>query len=216
MLLCPELRKVFILVPRTGTGTFYREIMRVYPKSMLLYRHMEADGCPRGYDRWERIGFVRHPLYRLWSLYNFIKNSTGIIGKSSNPQNSSPEAKQADTDLKRSQVNIPFEDWLLNNEMPFMTANDMTGHGEFWPVLTRSHPGPENKISQFQYLRPDLGTTIWKFENLKEHMSDLGLDVTAHKNKSTKESERPPYSDAIDLHLYTFQVWDMFQQCAGV
>ncbi|MBL3684559.1 hypothetical protein F2981_16960 [Sinorhizobium meliloti] len=43
-----------------------------YPRSTLIYRHMEADGVPAGYDRWRKVGVVRHPVERLWSLYKFL------------------------------------------------------------------------------------------------------------------------------------------------
>lgn len=51
MILIPELETVVILVPRTGSGSLRRAIAEAYPSSMLVYRHMEADGIPAGYDR---------------------------------------------------------------------------------------------------------------------------------------------------------------------
>lgn len=56
MIIIPEINTVVILVPRTGTSTLRRAIAEIYPMSMMIYRHMEADGIPIGYDRWRRSG----------------------------------------------------------------------------------------------------------------------------------------------------------------
>ena len=204
MLIVPELETVFILVPRTGSGTLYRELIRVYPKSMLLYRHMEADGCPKGYDRWKRIGFVRHPLYRLWSLYNYLKAIDPV-----RRDDTTNAARQ------RAQTVRPFEDWLLNNNEPFSVPYDLTGEGNFWPGYTRSNAAPENKLSQFQYLRPDIGTKVLHFSELKIHMQIWGLNSAVIRNKSARALS-PPTSPAIRDHLEKFCRWDLQQQCEEV
>lgn len=216
MLIVPELEKVFILVPRTGSGSFYREMRRVYPRSMLLYRHMEADGCPRGYDRWERIGFVRHPLARLVSLYTFLQTFGG---------GAQVQGGQASKDAQRirEQANRPFIDWLRNNDAPFTTPLSPNGDGAYWPVLSRINPLPENKLSQFDYLRPDLGTTIWKFENLRRHMSMLGLDIHQVSN-NTRTVEKigshrrahVPLDEGVNEHISTYCRWDLEQDCRYV
>jgi hypothetical protein len=197
MMIVPELETVFIFVPRTGSGTLYRELRRVYPRSMLLYRHMEADGCPRGYDRWQRTGFVRHPLLRLWSLYNFMRGFQGGA------------LVQHDRDKQRiwKQVDRPFEDWLLHNEQPWTVPYDLSGEGAYWPVLERTHTAPENKLSQWSYLRPDLGTDVLKFVDLHQHMRDWGLSPALCAN-STQASE-PPSSPAISAHIQRFCKWDL-------
>lgn len=203
MLIVPELQKVFILVPRTGSGTLYREMKRVYPKAMLLYRHMEADGCPRGYDRWERIGFVRHPLMRLWSLYHFMRVFVG----------GAQVQHSADVLRILNQVDRPFDDWLLNNTEPWTIPYDLSGQNDFWPVLERTHPAPETRLSQWSYLRPDLGTKVLKFQNLQKHMAEWGLDPTALANATSKS--RPPVTvnDDIVEHLNRFCKWDIEQNC---
>lgn len=202
MIIVPELETVFILVPRTGSGSLYRELRRVYPRSMLLYRHMEADGVPQGYDRWKRVGFVRHPLKRLWSLYNFMRSFKG------------GSLVQHDGDRQRiiAQVaNRDFEDWLLNNAEPWTVPFDLTGQGAYWPVLERSHPAPENKLSQWAYLRPDLGTVVYKFETLPRRMLNWGLNPETKAN--VVGSGQPWTSAAINLHMHKFCAWDMEQDC---
>lgn len=204
MLIVPEIQKVFILVPRTGSGTLYRQIGAKYPKAMLLYRHMEADGCPHGYDRWERIGFVRHPLFRLWSLYNFMRN----FGGGAQVQGG---AASSDAQRVRAQVAMPFEEWLLNNREPWTVPFDLNGNGAYWPVLARMNSAPETRLSQWAYLRPDLGVTVHKFEELKACLSAWGLDPAAVSNATVREG--PPTSEAISNHLSRFCKWDLEQDC---
>lgn len=216
MLIVPELQKVFILVPRTGTGSFYREMKRVYPRAMLLYRHMEADGCPMGYDRWERIGFVRHPLARLYSLWKFMQSFAGGAQVQGG-------AASFDAARVRRQADRPFEDWLLNNVEPWTIPTDTNGEGAFWPVLSRMHASPENRISQFQYLRPDLGVTVWKFEDLRSHMAKLGLDVAnvSNNTRDVLNLHNPALHEAVraaevQAHISRFQKWDLEQDCRYV
>lgn len=207
MIIVPEIQKVFILVPRTGTGSLYREIMRVYPRSFLLYRHMEADGVPHGYDRWERVGFVRHPVARLWSLYNYLGTYSSI---------KSVAHDEAFSKRMRESVNRPFEDWLLNNEIAFSHPHDMVNGAYHYPALSRRHPLPDNRLSQFVYLRPDLGTTVHHYENLPHIMAELGLDSSARSNNSSKISGPPPLSIRGLDHITKFFKWDIAQKCAFV
>lgn len=206
MLIVPELKTVFILVPRTGTGSLYREMLRVYPKAMLLYRHAEATLVPPGYDRWRRVGFIRHPLHRLRSLYHFMRD----FGGGAQVQGG---AASADADRVRRQVHgKTFEDWLLHNREPWTVPYDLNGSGDYWPVLFRANAAPENLLSQFDYLRPDLGTEVLKFENLREHMAEWGLNPEFHKNHAPSNSV-DTVSANIFKHLSHYQAWDLDQGC---
>jgi len=204
VIIVPELQKVFILVPRTGSGSLYRELHRVYPRSMLLYRHMEADGCPRGYDRWQRVGFVRHPLMRLWSLFRFMQQFT-----------ESAHTKDIDEARRiQEQTRCGFETWLLHNDAPFTKAHDLVGTHIYRPIMCRINGAPENKCSQYDYLRPDLGTLVLKFENLREHMTEWGLSPTLRKNHIGNPP--PPLSPAISDHIARYCAWDLEQHCAFI
>lgn len=205
MIIVPELETVFVLVPRTGSGTLYRELMRVYPRSFLLYRHMEADGVPQGYDRWKRVGFVRHPITRLYSLYKFMQD----FGGGAQVQGG---AASAGALRVRSQVTgKSFVEWLEQNNDPWTVPYDASGHGEWWPVLSRRDPAPENRRSQFSYLRPDLGTTIYKFETLPERMRGWGLDPACHKNRTP--AVEGDFCRRVRQHVATYCQWDIEQKC---
>jgi hypothetical protein len=205
MLIVPELKTVFILVPRTGTGTLYREMLRVYPRAMLLYRHMEADGCPQGYDRWRRIGFVRHPLYRLHSLYKFMQTFDG--------GNAVPNEDSDKRRIHRQVAGRTFEEWLLNNNEPWTVPFDLNGEGKYWPILSRRNPAPENRISQFAYLRPDLGTEVRHFETLRSSLREFDLDADTVKNSSAKQPLEIGARGLVEQHLERYCAWDLNQMC---
>jgi hypothetical protein len=204
MLIVPELETVFILVPRTGSGSFYREMRRVYPKAMLLYRHAEAELCPLGYDRWQRVGFVRHPMMRLHSLYTYMQDFAG--GAQVQGGTSSEDAARC-----RAQVARGFDDWVLNNREPWTIPYCLSGTGSWWPVLFRSNGLAENQRSQATYLRPDLGTQVIKFEYLADYMHSIKLDPQFRANQTAKPPCAP--SKAAWEHVNRICKWDLEQDC---
>lgn len=177
MILIPEIQTVVILVPRTGSGSLRHAIARRYPGSMMIYRHMEADGVPIGYDRWHRVGVVRHPVDRLWSLYKFMK--TG--GK--------PKEDAAYRESLMRSTDMPFDRWLTENDTVFTSPYDRAGMSRYWPLYTVRHPIPENRKSQWLYLRPDLGTTWFQYRDLSAMAACLDIEM-GHENKT--DADRPP------------------------
>lgn len=205
MIIVPEIETVFILVPRTSTGSLYRTVRQTYPRSMLLYRHMEADGVPAGYDRWRRVGFVRHPMMRLWSLYGYMSR-----WKEKYAEKFPAEAIRID-----KQASVPFEDWLLNNEQPWTTPADLIDGTDYWPIMMKRDPSPENKRSQFSYLRPDLGTVIHKFEDISDVYKQYGMELELHEN-ARPNREVPAFSNTAWDHVEKFCAWDLAQGCKYV
>ena len=197
MLIIPEIETVAILVPRTGSGSLRRAVHAHYPEAMQIYRHMEADGVPAGYDRWRRVGVVRDPVDRLWSLYKFLRRPT------------TPTAlTYPDHFLAMARtVQRPFEDWLLHNEAVFTSPYDSTTKGRYYPQFNVRHALPENRKSQFLYPRPDLGTKVYPFYRLDKLRRDLGLPQMERHNATDSES-CPHLSD--DARIYVNQVfaWD--------
>lgn len=195
MILIPEIETVVILTPRTGSGSLYREVAERYPRSMKLYRHMEADGVPAGYNDWRYIGVVREPVARLFSLYKFMKTMAG----------------DHDPDYLagiHASVQCSFEDWLLNNETVFTTPDMPNG---FNPLYSVKHETPENRKTQWTTLRPDFGTQIFQFNKLHELAEelDLSLDRVNRRNTTYYTSEPPALSfEAID-HIHRYFEWDM-------
>lgn len=195
MILIPEIETVVILTPRTGSGSLKKAIAAAYPESMQIYRHMEADGVPHGYDRWRKLGIVRHPVDRLWSLYKFLKNFDG-------PYAAAYIAEQ------RASVGTPFSQWIVENRVVFTSPYDRDG-SHFYPRYAVRHPLPETRKSQFFYLRPDLGTKIFRHENMDWLANNLLLKM-GQENK-TEPNRAPPLDAAAAQHIERFFSWDLSQ-----
>jgi hypothetical protein len=198
MILIPELKTVVILTPRTGTRSLKRAIAQRYPESMLIYRHMEADGVPQGYDRWRKVGVVRHPVDRLWSLYKYLERF-GLDWCA--------EHDETYTAKMRESVQQPFEKWLMNNELPFTAPYDSAGLGRFFPAYTCRHPLPENRKSQFVYLRPDLGTRTFRYDDVAALHEALG--VTPAILNGTAAIIPPELSPAAWSYVRRWFEWDL-------
>jgi hypothetical protein len=176
MILIPEIETIVLLVPRTGSGSLRKALLAKYPKAIQIYRHMEADGVPHGYSRWPKIGVVRNPVERLWSLYKFIATMDGPY-----------EAAFLER-MRRSACGVSFSDWILNNREVFTSHYDGTGLCKVFPQYTVLHPMPENQKSQFVYLRPDLGTTIYRYDvDQRDLFERLNVVPTKETNASRVE-----------------------------
>lgn len=195
MLIVPELKVIFILPPRTGSDTLCIELMRMYPAAFLPYRHGEADLVPEGYEAWRKVGFVRHPLARLWSLYKYC----AILA---DRENVLEELKTEVARVAQSVQGKSFEQWVLTNEELFLPKD--TGI----PLFHQRHYIPETRKSQEVYLRPDLGTVILKFQDLPEHMRAWGLDPSK-KNGATPSPSVPVMGKKLKKHMLKFFPWDM-------
>lgn len=210
MIIVPEIETVIILTPRCGSGALRDALLTTYPKAMMVYRHMEADGVPQGYDRWRRLGVVRHPVDRLWSLYKFIQ----LVAERSPDHDGKGKWEPAYVEaLARSLDGRSFNDWIVLNETVFTSPYDSAGHGRFWPTFTVRHPLPENRKSQFVYLRPDLGTEVWQFHALQHLAQNLGIvlaedsrGVISHK---TDGRVPPKLSPEARDHVSRVFAWDL-------
>jgi len=200
VIIIPEIETVVILVPRTGSGTLRRALHQRYPSAMLVYRHMEADGIPIGYDRWPRIGVVRNPLDRMWSLYKFLQRFDG-------------DHDPAYIRAMHRQVDRPFGDWLLHNEVPFTSPYDRAHRGRYWPQFTVRHAIPENRKSAWIYLRPDLGTHVVPFDDLPTLWTALDLAEVPRANR-TESSPPPALNDEADDYIHRVFAWD-FKAAGG-
>lgn len=206
MLIVPEIRTVFIFPPKTASGSLRRALMARFPRSMLLYRHMEADGVPVGYDRWHKIGIVRNPSARLRSVYTFSKN----VADSNDP--SHPDWTWMRM-LKASTDGLTYEEWLQRNEVPF-TGPMLSCHTKFQADHTLRHVMPENRKSQWHYLRPDLGTEVVCMRDIDSLAFRWELELRVDINQSVEgetfgDPTRSQVTDAEFEILRRYHQWEL-------
>lgn len=197
MIIIPEIETILITPPRTGSTSLLHAAREVYPLTMSLYRHMEADGVPQGYDRWRRIGVVRHPIERLWSMYKYCSDRNLADG--------------GWRGVMYDSVQVPWEEWLLRGLVPFTHPYWHSGGIDFNPRYHVRHPLPEQRKSQFIYVRPDLGTEIVKLEDggLVRLGRILGLtDYLYHRNGTRRECMPRLSIDAIE-HAHHHFAWEL-------
>lgn len=182
MIIIPELETIVITPPRTASTALFEAVAENYPNAFSPYRHMEANGVPVGYDVWRKIGVVREPLERLWSVYKYACN-----GK--------PE----------------FNEWILTNNIPLVTGFDY--REKMFPIFLPYYHClvslPETMKSQWHYLRPDLGTEIFRFDRLDELEKEL--EILLPVMNQTDVSEMPEVTEEVQRHLRTFFRWDLQQ-----
>jgi hypothetical protein len=195
VILIPEIETVVILTPKVASGSLRRAIVAQYPQAVLLYRHMEADGVPHGYDRWQKIGVVREPVARLWSLYKFLADFDG-------------PHEPAYLAAMRTSVRMPFSEWVVENQTVFTSPYDSAGSDRFFPRYTVMHSLPETRKSQFVYLRPDLGTKVYRYDDLAALERRLDITLSATTNR-TKPVPIPMLTPAAQTHIERFFRWDI-------
>jgi hypothetical protein len=159
---------------------------------------MEADGVPHGYDRWRRIGVVRHPVARLWSVYRFLSTMKGN-------QDGLGKWEPSYVERQRKSGALPFDRWIVENDIVFTSPYDHSGT-RFWPQFCVLHALPENRKSQFIYLRPDLGTQIYRFDRLGMLAKELDVELP-HEHRLPGQAVPPLSDEALD-HLERFFSWD--------
>lgn len=203
MILLPSLETVVLLNPRTGSGSLYRAVMARWPNAIMLYRHMEANGVPDGYDRWRKVGIVRHPLDRLWSLYCYL----GKVLRDEGKYQPHPTLKRGLAECHR----VGFAHWVLTNTACFPVPYVDIVTGVIHPYFTVKHARAENQRSQFDFLRPDLGTEYFKYEEdgLNVLSAELMLLDKLPKENKSGCGATPTISDEVRQHLRRVCYWEL-------
>ena len=201
MIIIPDLETIVLLVPRTGSSALRNAILARYPNATMLYRHMEADGVPLGYDRFRRVGVLRDPVDRLWSLYRYLR----VIGEGRKASGTG-KWEPSYVARQRASVDMPFNDWIVDNQTVFTSPYDQVDGAKFYPGFCVRHPIPENRKSQFIYLRPDLGTVVWHYRQLADLFDEF--DLAPQSINGAPPLAMPALNDRAADHIARFFDWD--------
>lgn len=163
MIIIPELKKVVLCPPKTASTSLVAAVKKAHPKAFIPYRHGEAGMIPIGYDTWAKVGLVRDPVDRLYSLYCYLRDFDH------------PNCSIHSHRMRGSVHGVTFSDWVLNNKDIF--SYGFTGASIPSPYYLTSMAMPENRKPQTLTLRPDLGTKVWLFEDLTSFAESLGVEL---------------------------------------
>lgn len=143
----------------------------------------------------------RHPVDRMRSLYRYMS----VI---------MDHDQDYIHDLRRSVEGKSFSEWLVTNQTLF--SQPMPLHSEtFLPFYCQRHLLPENRKSQFMYLRPDLGTEIYNYSNLQRLEKDLDISLGARVVNRTNRNLNLPMTDEADQHMARYHGRDLMFNAYG-
>lgn len=193
MIIIPEIETVFLHPPRTGAQAVKKGIKERYRGAFEITKHLEACSIPEEFSTYTKMGILRNPLDRLFSLYKHYK----LEGAWDGPFNE---------ELRANSV-LPFDEWILKNNHIFAKPEvaDKT-----YPKYLTIHKLPENRKSQYFYLRPDLGTIVIPYEHIQEIENGLDIKITSTTNSTRDVPPRktPLIGGDALLHMQTFFHWD--------
>jgi hypothetical protein len=92
MIIVSEIKIVVVLGRKTGSETLLRAVTKKYPLAFVPDRHSSAADVPEPHRSWPKVGVVREPVGRLWSLYLFLRQWHGV-------------------------AECPFEEWLVTEQI---------------------------------------------------------------------------------------------------
>jgi hypothetical protein len=194
MIIIPEIKTVFIRIPKTASTSISHAIEHKYRDSFSPYRHMESMGIPAGYEKWRKVAVIRNPLHRLRSLYSFCRNAEQL-----------PRYGVGWAATQKAATDVSFERWLLNNTVPFCSPVDLDGN--FNPYYFTRSTLAENVKSQSVYVDDD--TDLYSFEDLELAAKSMDIDEPLEKLRESSLVSMTSTSDAIFEHIEKHMMWDI-------
>jgi hypothetical protein len=178
MLIIPELRKVVIMPPRSGSKALKKTVLEVYKHASCPHRHGEVAMFNRnapvsyGYD-WTFVYCLRNPVDRLKSLWRYMQN----VNPQRNPAAPPWWIREQNLDADR-----PFSDWVMQSTSKFSSPdNDQdTYHAVAFQM-------PDVHKSATQYLK-GIGSRplqVLRCYNETDLTNILHIGTIPHINQST-------------------------------
>jgi hypothetical protein len=192
MIIIPETQTIVLQPPRTGTTSLRDALLKEYPQAFLIYRHMEADGIPFGYNHFRKVCQVRHPFERLKSMYFYMRNP-----------NIKPRTCAKWVARVKAASNKSFEEWL--HDPTCFVSSGIPGL-DLRPRDCQKWIGPSQKKSQILWAKG--ADQLLRNEHLNEDaFLLLGVDV-GHVN-AAKDKKAVECTSHVMRFLHEFHSWDM-------
>lgn len=140
MIVIPELKKVVIMPPRSGSTSLKKTLLEVYKQAYCPHRHGEAIMAFQYIEGdWTFVYCLRDPVARLKSLWRYMQN----VSPQRNPNAPPWWIREQNIDADK-----PFSDWVFESKSKFSSPDHEgdTYHAVAWQM-------PAAHKSATQYLR---------------------------------------------------------------
>lgn len=191
MLIIPELKKVVITPPRSGSTALRALIRDKYEHATSPFRHGEvamlghcklveqvADG------EWSIVYILRDPFQRMISLWRYMHD----VSYTRNARAPKEWVDRINKDADRE-----FNDWLWNSTELFNESNAKPGDGSVESQYCTFFNVPATRKSAGEFLRyaPNRSVELVRFLNNEDYKRVLGIDMNGinlgdARNESTK------------------------------
>jgi hypothetical protein len=192
MIVIPELQKVVIMPPRSGSTALKAALLGTYPLAYAPYRHGEwmmvnhlrDSSVARTYTA---VYPLRDPLQRMISLWRYMQDVS--------PQRN-PRAPQEWIDRVRADASRTFTHWLHTSNELFneSRASPNDGSPESYYCTWFSVPAARKDARYF--LQDCPAFEMLRFGDVRDYKSMLGIEIPALDNAST-------FRDAVVSHRDT-------------
>lgn len=176
MLIVPELKKVVITPPRSGSTALRALIREKYEHATSPFRHGEVAmlGHCELFEQvsdgeWSIVYILRDPLQRMISLWRYMHD----VSYTRNARASKEWVDRINKDADR-----PFNDWLWNSTELFNESNAKPGDWSVGSQYCTFFNVPATRKSAAQFLRyaPDRSVEIVNFLDSKAYKRVLGVN----------------------------------------
>lgn len=188
MLVIPDLKKVVIMPPRTGSTALKKLVMEVYPATVCPHRHGEVLMFNEGGRHVRQFGhrpyeysfvyMLRDPVERMKSLWRYMQNV--------NPQRN-PAAPEWWIRQQNQDADKPFSDWVMQSTSLFSAPYD--ANDDYYCCAIQV---PAVHKSAAQYLR---GLGNRKLEVIRAYNEDDMIDVLQIGGMSNINNSTPSIWD---------------------
>lgn len=179
MLIIPELKKVVIMPPRSGSTALKKQLLSTYPQAISLYRH--GEDMMRQYAPWDVSSYtttyiLRNPVDRLVSLWRYMQDCS----VERNPRAPLSWINRVNADASR-----PFSHWLHTSTELFneSTAHPMYKSPESYYCTHFQVPAARKSAREFLYGAENI--EIVRFGVRDDYWYLLGIEFPERANAST-------------------------------
>jgi hypothetical protein len=178
MLVIPELHKVVIMPPRSGSTALKAAVLSKYKEAFCPHRHGEVVMFNRYHQpsweyEWTFVYCLRDPVERLKSLWRYMQN----VNPQRNPAAPSWWIRQQNRDADR-----PFSDWVMQSTSTFSAPdNDQ----DVYHAVAFQMPAVHKSATQYLQGIGNRPLQVLRCYNETDLTNILQIGTVPHINQST-------------------------------